>query len=132
MIVAIIQFFTLLGALFSLNKCKFWPSQKGDWLGFVIDTQAEQFRVSDAKLSKVKKVLLELVTAKVISSRLLAKVAGKIVAMGPAVLPASLYSRPLFQAMRGRLFWDELFPNPQAAFATAQLFLDNLDNWNGR
>lgn len=132
MIVLIVQFLTLLGAFFSLSKCKFWPSQRGDWLGFVVDTEAEQFQVSEAKLLKVKQVLSDLLVAETITPRLLAKVAGKRIAMGPAVLPASLYSRPLFQAIRGRISWDELFPNPQSAASTAQLFLERLDSWNGR
>ncbi|GAQ83654.1 Hypothetical protein KFL_001560210 [Klebsormidium nitens] len=52
LIVAIVRFLALLGAIFSLPKCQFWPAQTGDWLGFVVDTQAEQFRVSAAKMAK--------------------------------------------------------------------------------
>ncbi|GAQ93525.1 reverse transcriptase [Klebsormidium nitens] len=132
LIVMIIRFLTLLGAVFSLPKCQFWPSQTGNWLGFVVDTQAQQFRVSEAKLAKVKVVLSELIDSADVSTRLLAKVAGKIIAMGPAVLPASLYSRPLFQAMQGRLSWDSIFPTPMAAKNAARLFLERLDSWNGR
>lgn len=132
LIVVIIRFLTLLGAVFSLSKCQFWPSQTGDWLGFVVDTQAEQFKVSAGKLAKVKAVLTELINTAEVSPRLLAKVAGKIIAMGPAVLPASLYSRPLFQAMQGRISWDAVFPTPSAAKTTAKLFLERLDDWNGR
>ncbi|GAQ85469.1 reverse transcriptase [Klebsormidium nitens] len=132
LIVAIVRFLTLLGAVFSLPKCQFWPVQTGDWLGFVVDTQAEQFRVSTAKMTKVKAALGELLGAKEVSPRILAKVAGKIIALGPAVLPASLYSRPLFQAMQGRISWDAIFATPQAAKDAAKLFLERLDDWNGR
>jgi hypothetical protein len=88
--------------------------------------------VADAKLDKVKRTLLELTLAKTISPRLLARAAGKIIAMSPAVLPASLYSCPLFQAIQGRISWDEIFPAPKAAKDAAQLFLDHLQEWNGR
>lgn len=37
-IIMVVRFLTLLGAVFSLQKCQFWPTQKGDWLGFVVDT----------------------------------------------------------------------------------------------
>ncbi|GAQ83242.1 reverse transcriptase [Klebsormidium nitens] len=87
LIVVIIQFLTLLGAVFSLSKCQFWPSQTGEWLGFVVDTPAEQFRVAADKLAK---------------------------------------------AMQGRISWDEVFPTPLAAKTTAKLFLERLDDWNGR
>lgn len=74
----------------------------------------------------------ELVQAKTVTPRLLARVAGRIIAMAPAVLPASLYSRPLFQAIQGKLSWDHIFPTPEEARATARLFLERLEDWNGR
>lgn len=37
----VIRFLTLLGAVFSLPKCQFWPTQEGDWLGFVVDTVSQ-------------------------------------------------------------------------------------------
>lgn len=122
----------LLGAVFSLPKCQFWPAQEGNWLGFVVDTCAQEFRVSETKLVKVRAVLSELASAQTVTPRLLARVAGKIIAMGPAVLPASLYSRPLFQAIQGKLSWDQVFPTPEDARQTAQLFLARLKSWNGR
>jgi hypothetical protein len=131
-IVMIIRFLTLLGAVFSFPKCQLWPTQKGDWLGFVVDTPAQQFRVSEAKLEKVRATLTDLTTAETVTPRLLAKVAGRVIAMAPAVLPASLYSRPFFQAIQGKLSWDVVFPNPEDARRTAQLFLDKLGDWNGR
>jgi hypothetical protein len=132
MIIMIVRFLTLLGAVFSLQKCKFWPSQTGDWLGFIVDTTAQQFRVLDAKLEKVRAVMSELVEAETITPRLLAKVAGKVIAMSPAVLPASLYSRPFFQAIQRKISWDQVFATPEEARKTAQLFIDRLDSWNGR
>lgn len=131
-IVMIVRFLTLLGAVFSLPKCQFWPIQQGGWLGFVVDTTLQQFRVSETKLAKVRTVLSELMGADSVTPRMLAKVAGKIIAMGPAVLPASLYSRPLFQALQGKLSWDQIFATPEEARKTAQLFFERLDDWNGR
>jgi hypothetical protein len=131
-IVMIIMFLTLLGAVFSFPKCHFWPAQRGDWLGFVVDTTSQQFRVADSKLDKVKSVLSELISSETVTPRLLARVAGKIISMSPAVLPASLYSRPFFQAIQGKLSWDDIFPTPEEARKTAQLFLKNLNDWNGR
>jgi hypothetical protein len=131
-IIMVIRFLTLLGAVFSLQKCQFWPTQKGDWLGFVVDSTAQEFRVSEAKQEKVRATLIELVEAETVTPRLLARVAGRIISMGPALLPASLYSRPLFQAMRGKLSWDQVFPTPEAAKDATRMFLENLGEWNGR
>lgn len=48
------------------------------------------------------------------------------------MIPASLYSRPLFEAIRGKISWDTIFPSPQAVRQMAQMFLDNMADWNGR
>jgi hypothetical protein len=80
----------------------------------------------------VQAVLTELANAEMVTPRLLAKVAGKVIAMGPAVLPASLYSRPLFQAIQGKLSWDVVFTTPEEARQTARLFIERLSQWNGR
>jgi hypothetical protein len=131
-IIMIIRFLTLLGAVFILPKCQFWPVQRGGWLGFVVDTVAQQFQVSDAKMEKVRATLKQLLDAETVTPRLLAKVAGRIIAMSPAVLPASLYSRPLFQAIQGKLLWDQIFETPEEARKTARLFLERFAEWNGR
>jgi hypothetical protein len=131
-IIMVIRFLTLLGAVFSLQKCKFWPSQEGDWLGFVVDSTAQEFRVSETKQEKVRATLKELAQAEPVTPRLLARVAGRIISMGPAVLQASLYSRPLFEAIQGKLSWDQIFPTLEAAKETARMFLEHLGDWNGR
>jgi hypothetical protein len=97
-----------------------------------VDTNAQQFRVSETKMTKVREVLNELVAATTVTPRLLAKAVGKIIAMGPAVLPASLYSRPLFQALQGKLSWDQIFATSEEARGAAKLFIERLSDWNGR
>jgi hypothetical protein len=67
-IVMIIRFLTLLGAAFNYPKCQFWPTQRGDLLGFVVDTTAQQFRVSEAKMKKVRATLTDLTTAETVTS----------------------------------------------------------------
>jgi hypothetical protein len=94
-VVLIVKLLNLLGAYFGLPKCHFWPSQEGEWLGFeVISTDSEEiFRVSDWKMEKVKEVLNQCLESEVISPRQLAALAGKLISMAPAVLPALIYNR---------------------------------------
>jgi hypothetical protein len=131
-VILIIRFLTALGAVFSIPKCHFRPQQVGPWLGFEIDTNRQQFRVSEAKLQKTQEALREFLLASEVSSRLLAKLAGKIISLSPAVVPAALYSRPLFEALSGKLSWDEIFETPAAAREVAKLFQDTLTARNGR
>ncbi|GAQ84615.1 putative DNA/RNA polymerases [Klebsormidium nitens] len=103
-----------------------------DWLGFVVDSLHELFRISEKKKLKVVAVLKQILEANDVTARMLASMAGKLVSLGPAMLPASLFSRPLFAAMQGKLSWDEVFQNPNEVKESARLFLENFDRWNGR
>ncbi|GAQ82637.1 putative Reverse transcriptase [Klebsormidium nitens] len=98
--VLVVKTLTLLGAVFSLPKCNLWPQQEGPWLGFVIDTIRQRFAVSPAKMEKLRTALRELAECAEVTPRLLARVAGKVISVSPAVLPAALYSRPFFAAIQ--------------------------------
>jgi hypothetical protein len=67
-----------------------------------------------------------------LSSRDLAQVAGKVISLSPAVAPAALHSRAFFQAIKGHISWDALFPNPAEVCHTLQFWLDKIDGFNGR
>lgn len=121
-----------LGAYLGLPKCHLTPAQICQWLGFIIDSVQQRFLLSPSRVAKLKRQLQALFEAPVVSARDLASVAGRIVSASPAVLPASLLSRPFFQALTGRLSWDDLFPNRMALQETALFWLRNLDRFNGR
>jgi hypothetical protein len=44
----------------------------------------------------------------------------------------SLYSREFFQAIQGKISWDETFPTSEAVRLEAQEWITNLPSWNGR
>jgi hypothetical protein len=121
-----------LGTYLGIPKCQLTPELVLKWLGFLIDTEREMFTVGESKLVKIKEALREMLDTPSTSSRKLAALAGKIVALSPAVLPAALYSRQLFQAMRGELSWDTIFPTTESVKSTAEFWLRNLDFFNGR
>jgi hypothetical protein len=110
-VVLIVRLLNLLGAYFGLPKCHFRPAQKGDWLGFEILSKEETFRVSDKKMEKVRSALSLVLGSETITPQQIAAVAGKLISLSPAVLPASLYSRTLFQALQGKMSWDKVFPD---------------------
>jgi hypothetical protein len=125
-------FFGALGAFMGLPKCNFWPQLLLKWLGFMVDSQEEMFKVGESKILKVKRALEDALNRPDNSSRRLAALAGQIVVVSPAVMPAALYSRSLFEAMQGRVAWDEIFPTPETVQETAKFWLENIDRFNGR
>jgi hypothetical protein len=121
-----------LGAFLGLPKCKLIPEQILKWLGFVIDTYEQKFKVGKAKLAKLKVALHEAVIKPSTTPRALAGLAGKIVSTSPAIMPATLFNRSLFQAMKGKVSWDQIFSNPKSVRSTAEFWLQNVDRLNGR
>jgi hypothetical protein len=121
-----------LGAFLGIPKCQLTPDMLVNWLGFLIDSEEQMFKVSDSKLANVKDALEEMLQTPTTSFRKLAALAGKIVALSPEVLPAALYSRRFYQAMRGKSNWDTVFPTTDSLKGTAEFWLRNLDTFNGR
>lgn len=121
-----------LGAFLGMPKCHVLPEQIRQWFGFLVNSVDETFELSPSRLAKLKRQLMEVRQASHVTARALASLAGRIVSASPAVLPASLYSRPLFEAISGRLCWDAFFPNQESVKETALFWLKKLDRFNGR
>jgi hypothetical protein len=90
------------------------------------------FTISKIKLAKVKEALRKMLETPSTSSRKFAALAGRIVALSPAVLSAALYSRQLFLAMRGKLSWDAIFSTAESVKTPSEFWLRNLDSFNGQ
>jgi hypothetical protein len=131
-IVLIAHLLNRLGAYFGLPKCHFRRTQTGEWLGFEVVSREELFRVLDRKMEKVRAALTAFLESETTTPRQLAAVAGKLISLSPAVLPASLYSRTLFQAMQGKLSWDDIFSAPELVTSTIKEWLEKLSDWNGQ
>jgi hypothetical protein len=126
------QLFAALGAFFGLPECQFEPIQLLRWLGFMVDTREQAFKLGGSKVEKLKQAMRDAMAEREMTPRKLAVMAGRIIAASPAVLPAALYSRALFEAMQGRVCWDEIFPSPKSVHKTASFWLNNIDRFNGR
>jgi hypothetical protein len=126
------RFFSALGAYFGLPKCQFDLVQLLMWLGFMVKSQEQTFKLSKSKMAKMKEALRQAIAIPSTSPRQLAAIAGKLIAASPAVLPAALYRRSFFEALQGKSSWDAEFPTPESVVETARFWLENLDSFNGR
>jgi hypothetical protein len=98
----------------------------------MVNSCEQTFQLSEGKLTKLKDALKQAIAEPTTSPRRLAAIAGKLVAASPAVLPAALYSRSLFEALQGTESWDEIFPTPETVVKTSEFWLENIDGFNGR
>ena len=102
---------TLKQAGFVVNEEKsVWqPTQRLQWLGFVIDLSLGQIEVPHEKLSRLLHKLQEVTQASQIPARSLASIIGKIISMGLAVGPVSRFmTRSLYAVLESRVAWCEL------------------------
>jgi hypothetical protein len=127
-----VRLLATVGAFFGLPKCIPHPVQELKWLGFLLDTLSESFKVAPSKMEKIKDALREMIARPTTSARGLASLAGQLVALSPAILPALLFTRTIFQALAGNESWDNIFPSPQSVRRAAIMWLNNIDAWNGR
>jgi hypothetical protein len=121
-----------LGGFHGLAKCQIDPVQLIKWLGFMLDSTRQAFKVRPAKLEKLKDFLRAILDRQSVFARDLAQVAGRIISLSPAVAPAALSTRAFFQAIWGNTSWDALFSNPSEVRQTLQFWLDNINCFNGR
>lgn len=130
----IMRLLAALGAYVKIPKCVFTPCQELTCLEFLLNTLLQTFKVAPAietwedqnGFTGCNHVIPSM------SARSLTALVGKLVAVNPAVFPALLFSRTIFQAMAGKKDWDVVLLPSQAVKQEAQSWLDNIDAWNKR
>jgi hypothetical protein len=104
-IMALILLFTFLGFCMSRGKCLTDPAKEGKFQGLMVDLERMAFSVPQ---EKAKYILSEWGKAmqQGYSKRAMARIAGMLVSIAPAVRLAPLYIRRLFLAMGSAQHWD--------------------------
>jgi hypothetical protein len=107
---------TFLGFCLSRGKCQLNPSLQGVFLGLIVDLQCQAFGVPSDKADYILQEWAQ-AAKKGYTKRAMAKLAGLLVSVSPAVPLAPLYVRRLFQAMGLATAWDELLGEEAAQLA---------------
>ena len=124
----------LENAGFTINeeKSRLYPMQVGKWLGFIIDTRAYQFAVPKTKIEKLCQLVGKEKAQKHTTARRVAKIAGRVIFMGPAIGPLTrLFTRRMCQFVESALSWDRAKRLDQGAIEEMNCWEDNLDAVNG-
>lgn len=124
----------LENAGFTLNeiKSKLYPQQIGEWLGFGIDLENFILFVPQQKLAKVMNLLSLTRSKPTTSAREIARVAGLIISMGPAVGPLSrLFTRRMYKFVQESDSWDRRIPLTDDVSEEIKFWIDNFNFING-
>lgn len=135
---ALFQSMTVLRVLWALgftvgwDKSAFFPVQRPQWLGMMVDIPALAFVIPDYKISEFQAMVAELSSKNSVSYRTLASLAGKLLSFCPALRLSRLYARVLYNCMKGvTTDWDKQMLTPAELLDTMTWLASQLPQWNG-
>ena len=122
-----------LGLYISWKKAVLTPSRRVKFIGFVIDSETMRFHVPGEKVEDVEKLIADLTQEPAAATfRQLARVAGKIVAMGTAISAWRLFTRETYRCICPEDDWDESAPVTAAMVQELLSFVEWVRVFNAR
>eukprot|EP00111_Clytia_hemisphaerica_P006267 TCONS_00018130-protein len=99
------------GLTINVKKSSLEPETEKEWLGFRINTEEMKIYVPLPKLEAVLRVIAEILTSDLVTTRKIAKLAGRIIAMSIAIGPLTrLFTRKMYKFIDDRIMlglaWD--------------------------
>ena len=119
----------LENAGFIINDIKsMWdPVRIGEWLGFIVNTEKMEFSVPEKKVHSLLCLIHETLRDRHTTAKILARIAGKIIAMGLALGPLSrLFTRNIYKAIDCSPSWYSKLIIPEKVKAELHFWLRNL------
>ena len=121
------------GFISNREKSVWQPTQRLQWLGFVIDMSLGQIEVPQEKIARLLLVLEKVRHSAHVSARQLASVVGKIISMGLAVGPVSRFmTRSLYAVLESRIAWCEHLRLPEDAYKELEFWSTNLAEYKAQ
>ena len=125
-----------LGFIVNYQKSQLLPSQKIEFLGFLIDSNTMTLQLPGEKLRKIRKKCQELLAQTTVSVRELSKFLGLLTSSIQAIFPAPLHYRHLQRlkntTLASQKTYNAMVALDQAAHEEILWWKDHLHAWNGR
>ena len=120
------------GITINTKKSKFEPTQRGIYLGFIIDTQKMEFVAPAEKIDALKVILQEFVTRDTATPKEISRIAGRIISLAPAIGSLTrLFSRHLYKFIESRDSWHQRKTVTREVREELNFWARNLEGKNG-
>ena len=120
------------GWFVNFEKSRLIPTQKGKWLGTIIDTQNSTFYVPEEKINNLIKNINSVLAQTFCSAKQLSRVAGQLASMHLALGPiVRLLTRQLYKEIESQPSWHSPFQLPKEAADELNFWLENITERNG-
>ena len=136
---------TLLGGYYSFGemtrgpkgevffeKMQLWPERKVEFLGFMMDLEKREVSIPQKKMDYILRRVGEWEAQGAMSTQDLARLAGLLVSIQPAIPISKALAHQCFRAISGAGTWREAFPTPEYVQQLLQWLMENLAAWNGQ
>lgn len=135
---------TLLGGYYSFGdmqrgprgevfyaKMQLWPQRWVEFLGFMLDLEKRTISIPESKLAYLERRLGEWLAQGDLSSRDLARFAGLLISIQPAIPFSKGLARDALRALVGAEDWDAVMPPPEGVKRIMEWLLGHMRAWNG-
>ena len=129
---SISRLLSLLGFTLNLKKCQLQPTSCPKFLGLVIDLVGRRFIVPADKKEQILTLIKDLSLKCQLTDRAVASIAGKVMALAPALDLAPLMARDLLKAMDGSSGWDLSYESSEGFCSSLKVTAEILAKSNGR
>ena len=113
------------------SKMQLWPERQVEFLGFLLNLLDRTIAVPENKLVYLERRLGEWLEATSLTPRDLARFAGLLVSIQPAIPFAKGLTQPCMAFLAGTSSWDEELPPPAETRVIMKWMRDHLREWNG-
>jgi hypothetical protein len=125
-----------LGWFINQEKSSLEPSVCKNYIGYTIQTVNDDgnvwISIPNVRISAVRRDIKRALKKGWLSARALARIAGQLISMSKAVIPAKLLLRNLYGTLKKRSSWQDILILDEYAVADLKWWIGSLAVWNGR
>ena len=132
----VVGLFRQLGLTINLEKSNLTPSTRQTFIGYIIDTGKSEcaiwIEIPKIRIRNTKHNIGRAIKKGVVNAKGLAKIAGQLVSMTKAVIPAKLMLRNVYRLIATRGSWADTLYLDRGTTADLKWWYANLQAWNGK
>ena len=120
------------GFVVNFEKSNFHPTQIGEWLGTIINTQSMKFFVPETKIEKLLNFISKVLNQRFSSARQLSQIAGTLSSMHSALGPCvRMFTRAMYKDIETRITWNTSIIISEDTRREFKFWKENLYHKNG-
>ena len=129
----LVELLSKLGWTINFEKSHLEPSVIQEYIGYTIDNSAEHtvIKIPRERIYKLRKDIHRVLIQGYCSARVLARIAGKCVAMTKVIIPSKLMLRNIYRLLATRQHWQQILHLDPSSVSDLEWWYTSIQRWNG-